>query len=231
MPDKPTEKSYKDIVALVKTHFSPKPSVIVQLYRFNSRVRQPGETVATYVADLRRMTKHCEFGATLDDMLRDRIVCGINDGRMQRRLLAEAELTLKKALDMVLAMESADKNVQDLQGPKPVHAIRKPKDEFVPRKPSSPCYRCGGEHPAHDCRFKEVLCHHCKKKGHLAHVCRSKTKTANPKGGHQPTKQHKPGGRMHTVTDVDDPLSATEDPEYTLFRLASKADKPPCWWT
>ena len=41
------------------------------------------------------MAEHCNFQATLDDMLRDRLVCGVTDGCLQRRLLAEPELTLK----------------------------------------------------------------------------------------------------------------------------------------
>ncbi len=35
----------------------------------------------------------------LEDMLRDRLVCGIAVGSIQRRLLAEPELTLKKTVD------------------------------------------------------------------------------------------------------------------------------------
>ena len=34
------------------------------------------------------------YGEILDEMLRDCIVCGIADGHLQRRLLAEPELTL-----------------------------------------------------------------------------------------------------------------------------------------
>ncbi|RXN12042.1 putative protein K02A2.6-like protein [Labeo rohita] len=43
-------------------------------------------------------------------MLRDRLVCGVNDDRMQRRLLSEVELTFEKALTICQAMESANKN-------------------------------------------------------------------------------------------------------------------------
>ncbi len=42
-----------------------------------------------YVAELRRLAQSCNYGATLEQMLRDRIVCGINDDRIQRRLLAD----------------------------------------------------------------------------------------------------------------------------------------------
>ena len=47
-------------------------------------------------------------------MLRDRLVCGINSSKIQQRLLAEKDLTLDKAVDLVLGMETATKSVKEL---------------------------------------------------------------------------------------------------------------------
>ena len=49
-------------------------------------------------------------------MLRDRLVCGINNDRIQKRLLAEKELTFAKALELATAMELAEKSAVDIQG-------------------------------------------------------------------------------------------------------------------
>ena len=116
-PEKPTDKSYSALVKLLKDHFNPKPSVIVQQFRFNTRYRKTGEAVATVVAELRRLTEFCEFGPNLSEMLRDRLVCGIGDSRIQKRLLAEPNLTLDKALELALAQESAEQNAAQLQTP------------------------------------------------------------------------------------------------------------------
>ena len=43
--------------------------------------------------------KFCNFGATLEDMVRVGIVCGISDIQIQWRLLAERTLTFTKALE------------------------------------------------------------------------------------------------------------------------------------
>ena len=64
----------------MKNHLQPRPSLIVERFTFHSRNRKDGESVAAYVAELRKLTEHCGFGDTLNDMLRDRLVCGINDG-------------------------------------------------------------------------------------------------------------------------------------------------------
>ena len=60
-------------------HFSPRPSPITQRYKFHTRVRKPDETVATYVAELRAIGEYCAFGDSLNAMIRDRLVRGINN--------------------------------------------------------------------------------------------------------------------------------------------------------
>ena len=67
----------------------------MQRFKFNSRFRQPGESVSNFVSELRSLAEFCNFGSTLDDMLHDRLVCGINDDNIQRRLLSEDKLFFK----------------------------------------------------------------------------------------------------------------------------------------
>ncbi len=78
-------------------------------FKFIACVRNQGESVS-FVARLRQLTEHCSYGTALEEMLRDRIVGGINDERLQRRLLAEPELTFTKAVDLAQAYESAAKD-------------------------------------------------------------------------------------------------------------------------
>ena len=115
-PEKPGDKTYNGLVAAMQQHHSPKPSPIVQRYRFNSRLRREGESVAQYFSELRALSEFCDFGPSLDDMLRDRSVCGVGDQTIQRKLLAEEGLTLKRATDIALAMETAARNAATLQG-------------------------------------------------------------------------------------------------------------------
>ena len=63
------------------------------------------------------MAQHCKFGDAFLDLLRDRIVCGINDEHVQRRLLAEKELSFDKALELAISLETAKKNVTIIMVP------------------------------------------------------------------------------------------------------------------
>lgn len=111
----PVDLSYDEIIQKVGEYFTPKPSEIIQRFKFNKRSQIVSESVANYVADLRRLSEHCGFGTTLDSMLRDRLVYGIADEAIQRRLLAEADLTFQKALDIAITAETARKNALDLR--------------------------------------------------------------------------------------------------------------------
>ena len=78
-PAKPSEKTFDEIVAVLTKHFNPTPSEVMQRFRFNSRSRKAGESVASYIAELRRLAEHCKYCETLEKMIRDRLVCGINN--------------------------------------------------------------------------------------------------------------------------------------------------------
>ena len=228
----PNEKDYKDLVDIITQHFSPKPSSIMQRFKFNTRVRTQGESIAAYVAALRSLAEFCEFKETLNDMLRDRLVCGVNDERIQRRLLAEPTLTFDKALQLAQAIETADKDTKDLKvaresQPQPIHYHRP-----VVRKPNHPvttnfiCTRCGGGHKAPECPFKDSVCHHCKRKGHFARMCRAKQKG---QGTPRPRSPQHSRGTHYIQEGVDTSEAVTsgvEDNSYSLFTLTSKSSRP-----
>ena len=45
-PDAPTDKTFAELVDIVKTHHQPPPSVTVQRFNFHSRSRRTGESVS-----------------------------------------------------------------------------------------------------------------------------------------------------------------------------------------
>lgn len=100
---------------MLNNHFHPKPSEIAQRWKFNTRNRKPEESVGDYVTELRKLTQDCNFGDSLTVMLRDCLVCGINEDRIQRRLLAEDGLTFEKVLKFALAMEAANRDIENVR--------------------------------------------------------------------------------------------------------------------
>ena len=64
-PTLPKDKSF-EIVEVLEKHFDPKSLEISERFHFNQRQQVAVESVAQYVAELRRLTTHCNFGAFLE---------------------------------------------------------------------------------------------------------------------------------------------------------------------
>ena len=81
-PDKPKDKSYADIVKILKEHLSPAPLVVAERFRFHKRDQKESKSINEYVAQIRKMSKYCNF-PDLNDTLRDRLVCGLRTEQTQ----------------------------------------------------------------------------------------------------------------------------------------------------
>ncbi|CAL9701119.1 unnamed protein product [Knipowitschia caucasica] len=75
-PAKPADKTIEEITRTLKNHLNPASLVFAERFRFHKRNQATTETVSEYIAELRRLAEHCQFGEGLSDALRDRsVVC------------------------------------------------------------------------------------------------------------------------------------------------------------
>ena len=65
IPSTPGEAMFNQIVTLMQEHTKPTLSVIVQRFKFNTRDRQPHESIANFMAALREIAQYCNYGSTL----------------------------------------------------------------------------------------------------------------------------------------------------------------------
>lgn len=225
-PSTVEETSYQDLLEAMKKHYDPQPSEIVQRFKFNTCSRH--RTVSTFVAELRSLAEFCNFGTKRDNMLRDRLVCGINNEATQRRLLSEDKLTFKKALEIAQTQEMATTNARTLQ--KGNVATEEGTSETVhevsPRRPTTRqqgntgCSLCGKpNHSRSEYRFKEARCHNCGKIGHIKSLCRSARRVRGQMSRNTPeTVQH--------VQELPEEKDEHENKEYELFQLSAGDRKP-----
>ena len=183
-PQNPISMSYDDVTKKLLEHFDPKPLTIVERFHFHKRDQASTESLADYLAELRRLATKCNFGPYLDEALRDRFVCGIKSEAIQRKLLSESDIDLTKAFQLATTMESAHANTLSLQAPASVVAQVDPHPIETSKTQASPCTRCGRKgHSPSGCWARELTCHRCKKRGHLSRVCRSARGRSNPSPG------------------------------------------------
>ncbi|XP_059201274.1 uncharacterized protein K02A2.6-like [Centropristis striata] len=115
-PRKPKDKTFGEIVTVLKEHFEPKPLLVAERFRFNRCNQKATQPVAQYVAELKQCAANCEFGTNLDASLRDRFVSGIRNKACQRRLLSENDLPFAKPFEIAVNMETADRDARQLRG-------------------------------------------------------------------------------------------------------------------
>lgn len=144
------------------------------------------------MSTLRNMSKTCNFGILQDELIRDRLVCGISSDGIRRSLLKETELTLAKAVRICQISELTDQHSKALATPKHVtsasvdtvqvkhshtfkknHKYRKKQEKVITG--ISNCKNCGGSHPAkrEQCPAFGQQCHICNKYNHFKNQCRS----------------------------------------------------------
>ena len=56
-------------------------------FQFHKRDQKDGESVAEFVAELKRLSTHCKFDNCLDDALKDRFVFGLKKDSIQKKTL------------------------------------------------------------------------------------------------------------------------------------------------
>lgn len=194
-PRSVSEATLVEIETKLNDHFSPRPNEIVESFKFHTRRQGKNESMQDYIATLRKMCRFCNF-VDLERTLRDRIVCGVKDTKLQENLLKTANLTYETAVRLALQAEKCSEDIKILSvpdaggssnlssasgagnseaEPMEVNAVKEEK------KKKLYCYRCGGNHMYHSCKFAYAQCNACSKIGHIAKMCKKNDKTGEVK--------------------------------------------------
>ena len=93
----------------------PKTNLTIQRHKFNTRNQGTNESFNAYLSDLKIKAASCMFGDLKNDLMVDRIVCGIQSDTVRKLLLRTEDLTLDKAVKICQIHELSETRVQELQ--------------------------------------------------------------------------------------------------------------------
>lgn len=106
---------YSDMIKKLKSRLDKKPSGLVQRFKFSQRTQQLEESLEDYVLSIKLQAEFCSFGSFKDQAVRDRIISGIRDTKLQEKLLNEdEELSLDAAEKIITTWEMAQSNAKSL---------------------------------------------------------------------------------------------------------------------
>ena len=220
-PTDPKDKTFDELVEALKGHYEPKPLVIAERFHFHKRNQAAGESVAQFIAELRRLARHCEFKTFLEEALRDRFVCGLGSKAIQNSLLNK-ELTLQKAVDLATGMEAAAKEVTELQATSTANAANAGTAKKDVLKVTINCYRCGkSNHKPINCPVKGLRCHNCGKVGHIKRACKQAKRNSSVQ-----SSDKKRTHRVKTVLEATEADTESEEDMHYLKYMAAKPTGP-----
>ncbi|XP_067939953.1 uncharacterized protein [Watersipora subatra] len=189
-------------------------NVVHERYKFNVQNQLLDESFDTFYAELRALGDRCSYNyrsaagntegdSPYNEMLRDRIVLGVKDDTVRKKLISHGNtLTLAQAVRIFRSDEVTSSVMQSVgksgSGTIGVDAVSRTLKKTQEQKPGlsppiheernlpvynqryggqSRCSRCGREpsHPRRDCSARDAECRKCRKVGHYQKQCRSRT--------------------------------------------------------
>ena len=215
--DEDQQDKLAPLVATFKAYCQSKSNITILRYRFNT-FKQGNEDMDAYIRKLKSKIADCNYAQLEDELLCDRIVCGVGCDVLREKLLRTPNLEIEQCITLCRLSElqsghvSANATAEEVNyirrtGVTPGHRKAPPARTTAARLPqraaqeAQDCGRCGYQHGRDACPARGKECLNCHKIGHFSKVCRTR-------GG-----RGKPIDTID-VEDTDDTTTYTEEDEH-----------------
>ncbi|UYV82366.1 K02A2.6-like [Cordylochernes scorpioides] len=186
-----TYPNVKEMLDMFTNHFKPFKNTIQKRNAFFTCVQKERQGIMEFVTELKHLAQECVFENLTESLIRDRLIIGILDREVKRKLLEDPQLTLPRAISIAMISESTCSQVASLNEQKMIEknekrnwvkdTIRMENSEAGPRvinprreRIIEPCKWCGQRHKYGKCPAYGKKCNACGKTNHFSVVCRTK---------------------------------------------------------
>ena len=182
-----TKDTVDEILDKIRKYIRSKRNVALDRVAFEERKQQADEDFDSFLVAVKELATNASLCETcLDQRLATRIMAGVRDSEVKKKLLAISPFPqLQAVVDLCRSEEAARKNEADLSRGRSVNkAFRNTQQGNRGRSRSSDrkgddtnsCKWCGHSRDHATCPAKDKTCNNCERKGHFASVCMSKKK-------------------------------------------------------
>ena len=186
-PKKVSELKFQNIEDILRKYLEPQQRLtIAEQSKFMQQVQPKDESNSDYLASLREMAKHCEFGKlrtvadTEEYMVRLRFIAGLADVEDKMKVLEQLQLNENLTADEILQFLQRRRQTLKFLEEKPQVASMVNFGKFRQREQrtrdtkSQQCGKCGRLHPPKQCPAWGKKCKKCNKLNHFAAQCTNK---------------------------------------------------------
>ena len=182
-----SDLNYDLIVKKFDEICNPKKNETFMRYKFLTTRQTEGQNVDNFVTILKTAAGDCNFDALEDSLVRDMIVIGTSDSKLQERLLRTTDLSLENAIKSAKSAEITQEHAEVMKSAKsPSTSIDYMKKQPYTRKPTphdghssqstskeviNSCKFCSYTHIRGNCPAYNRTCNRCNSKGHFAKCC------------------------------------------------------------
>jgi hypothetical protein len=172
-----TPPADKDVLAKVTEKFdllcTPQKNEMFERFKLENIKQKDGQTIDQFVTELKTAAKSCKYGEVMESIIRDRLVFGLMDLKLQEKLLGDQDLNLQRAIERARASEETKMKTKMLQQDKKfcdeVRSVKKPGSKNEDEK--FVCKKCGYKHKWGRCPAFGKECALCGEKNHFAAGC------------------------------------------------------------
>ena len=175
---------YTNLVNALEAYYIPKCNVTYERYRFRSLSQE--SKIMPFVNELHNIAKNCDFeNDTVDSVynqnLRDQFILGLKSSELRRRLLAEKNLTLDKAIHVAVAFETSMEEAEEIKSKTLQNSTQGSGILAVGSRNESPSRSKSPQSSRKRVHFRKspsarnesnsFVCYYCRKPGHLRKNC------------------------------------------------------------
>lgn len=105
--------NYAQVIKAFGDFCTPRKNIVYERYKFGIRNQNEGEPFDSFFIEIKKLAHTCAY-PNEDEMVRDRIVIGITDSNLRKRLLEVRNLTLDDAIDKARAWEQSKEQTETM---------------------------------------------------------------------------------------------------------------------
>lgn len=119
------KEKYEAVLKEYEAYFVPRRNIIYERVKINTRTQLDGESVEDFVTALHALAATCDYGQLRGDLIRDRLVVGIQDHKISRALQLDPDLKLQKAVLVARQHETINQQQAEL------HRVREQDAHYI----------------------------------------------------------------------------------------------------